>query len=125
LVIPDRNDIYKGQLAVRGHWFVANLNTSIAWPVKADSAQFQETVFHIIPVTNESYPAIAIKESGISWKTAKLKLMRFLSALSWIQSRGVLVVGFSGGNLPHVLGRSKPAGIVITERIDLRNLPAP
>jgi hypothetical protein len=52
-------------------------------------------------------------------------LMRFLSALSWVERRGYLVEGIGGGSSPFPMGRDKERGLSICEEFNLTSLPDP
>jgi hypothetical protein len=42
--IPEPKDIFVGELAQNGDWIVANIDTSIAWPVKAGKFKYRGTI---------------------------------------------------------------------------------
>lgn len=125
LVIPRLKDVFVSDLAEQGHWIVANLETNLSWPVEYQKYNYQGADFFIIPITKESYPAIAIKNIGYSDQEARSTLLRFISAVSWSESSGIIVVGFTGGNLPRPLAREKSFGLTITRDLNLTYLPEP
>jgi hypothetical protein len=61
LTIPDRKDIIVGELAERGEWIVANIQTDSSWPVKAQKVMYRGGAFWILPLMKRSYPAVAVK----------------------------------------------------------------
>jgi hypothetical protein len=62
---------------------------------------------------------------ALSREETERRIMRFLSAVSWVMRGGVLVEGFSGGNLPRLMGRQHRYGHVIQDEFDLPYLPEP
>lgn len=125
LAIPLLEDAFQGELLERGDWLVANLDTSISWPIKAQKLEFRGHLFWILPLTRSSYPAIALKLENISRTDAQALTMRLLSAMSWVERSGVMVRGFGGGSLPRPEGRAQITGSVITAELELPDLPAP
>jgi hypothetical protein len=74
----------------------------------------------------DRYPAIAMKQPpGLSRQGCEKLVMRFLSALAWVEDAGYLVDGIGGGSLPSPMGRSKDGGFVICDEFDLSYLPEP
>ena len=62
LKIPSHNEVFVGELAERGEWLVANLQTAgICWPVNAQKVMYRGHAFWIIPVMRDFYPAVATK----------------------------------------------------------------
>lgn len=126
LTIPDVNDVIQGELAVRGEWVTANVATSMTWPVKAQKVRYGDLDFWVMPVMKNYYPTIAVnKPANIDRHECERAIMRFLSALCWVESSGALVDGFSGGNLPRPMGRQKEFGFAICEQFELEYLPEP
>jgi hypothetical protein len=123
--IPELKDILRGDLAERADWIVANLDTSISWPVEAQKVAYLGTEFWLVPITRESYPAVATKRHAESREEVRSRLMRFLSAVSWSESAGIMVDSFGGGSLPRPMGRQKSSGLTITQDLNLTYLPEP
>lgn len=126
LEIPDINDVFKDALVEMGDWIVASVEPRMSWPTKAQKVRYRGTELWVLPVTKGHYPGIALNcRMSISREDAERTIMRFLSALSWIEGGGVSVEGFTGGNLPRPLGRTQKYGITIQEDFDLSYLPEP
>ena len=82
--------------------------------------------FWIIPVMRDSYPAVAMKvPPGKNRAECEELLMRFVSNLSWVEDRGIMVVGIGGGNLPRPMHRDKQNGFSISDEFDLSYFPEP
>jgi hypothetical protein len=124
LELPERGSIFVGKLAKRGHWLVAHLSTGIAWPIKLHQIAYRDQTFFIIPVTQDSGPAVALRTQGGSSTDGHTSILRFLSALAWSEGRGIQVTNFSGGSLPF-LATSQQRGYTITEDFCVRDLPEP
>jgi hypothetical protein len=78
----------------------------------------------ILPVMKGFHPAVAMKVLRAKSRSECEKLvMRFISNLSWVQGRGLLVEGLGGGSLPVPMGRDKERGIPIGEEFDLSYFP--
>jgi hypothetical protein len=124
--IPELKDIIKDELAVRGYWIVANVETTIAWPVVAQKVVFGGSVLWVLPLTREHCPAVTVNCPNIPNPTdAQRLMMRFLSALSWIESGGIVCSYFSAGEQPRPMARQKTHGNAIRDDFDFSYLPEP
>lgn len=124
--IPDAKEVFVGELAERGEWIVANIQTRSVWPVKAQKVSFRGESVWIIPLMKDHFPAVAInRPSGKSREQCEELLMRFVSNLSWVEDDGFLIEGIGGGSLPAPMGRSKQTGFSICEEFDLSYFPEP
>ncbi len=123
LEIPTLEDALIGEIAKPADWVVANLDTSISWPVASEKYQFAGDTFYLIPLTKNHYPAIAYKRQSETLPEARSKILRFLSAVSWAESAGALVASFGGGRLPRPNYREKTHGHFITGDLALTYLP--
>ena len=124
--ISEPKDVFVGELAQNGDWIVASIDTSMAWPVKAEKFKYRGKEVWVLPVMRDMFPGIAIKgPQGMSRENCGRLLMRFLSAISWVQGSGALVEYITGGNLPRPVGRNKQGGHVICDDFDLSYLPEP
>jgi len=126
LTIPDLKDVIIGELAERGEWIVANIQTGSMWPVNAQKVMYRGEVFWILPMMKGHYPAVAMKvPKGKNRLECEKLVMRFISNLSWVEDRGFIVEGLGGGSLPAPMGRDKERGFVICEEFDLSYFPEP
>ena len=126
LEIPEYRDVIKDELAAVGEWVVAGINTSIAWPVKAQRVSHGGVELWIIPITKDRYPGVALKRpTGLSREDAERIVMRFLSAVAWVHDGGILLDHFTGGSRPNPMGRPATFGISIRSDFDLSYLPEP
>ena len=123
LEISDLEDVLVGEIAEAGDWVIANLETTISWPVFYQKYAFHGQTYFIIPLTNNHYPAVALKRSQQTLLEARSSLLRFLSAMSWSESSGATVVAFTNGGLPRPMGREKSFGQTITADLNLTYLP--
>ena len=72
------------------------------------------------------YPAVAMKiPKGKSRLECEKLMMRFVSNLSWVEDRGLMVEGVGGGSLPVPMGRDKERGFAICEEFNLSYFPEP
>lgn len=126
LEVPESADYFEGELAERGEWIVANISSGLSWPVKPQKLVYGGIRFWILPVTQKTYPGIALKlTDGMTRQEAHVKIMRLLSAISWAKTSGIMVDHFSGGSLPSPMGRDKSYGFSITADLELTYLPEP
>jgi hypothetical protein len=126
LRIPEAKEVIVGELAERGEWVVANVQTASPWPVKSQKVIYRGQAIWIMPIAHDVYPAVAIKRpNGKSREECERLLMRFLSALAWVEDSGILVDGVGGGSLPRQMGHKSSLGVVICEEFDLSYLPEP
>lgn len=124
--IPTHEEVFVGELAERGDWIVANIQTGSSWPITAQKVMYRGHAFWIIPVMRGFYPAIAMKvPPGQARAECEELLMRFISNLSWIEDRGIMVDGISGGNFPRPMHRDKQNGFSICDEFDLSYFPEP
>ena len=126
LTIPEAKDVIVGELAQNGDWIVASVDTRFAWPVKAQKFKYRGAEIWVLPLMKEAYPSIAMKRTGgRSREDCERLLMRFLSAVAWVESSGASVKYLTGGNLPRPMGRKGELGNMITPDLDLSYLPEP
>src|SRR3546814_3571500 len=60
-----------------------------SWPVKPEKLIYGGVRFWILPVTQKTYPGVALKLSeGMTRHEAQVRIMRLLSAISWAESTG-------------------------------------
>src|SRR5208283_3934987 len=112
--IPDVNDVIVGELAERGQWIMANIMTNDVWPVNAQKVTYRGEIIWILPIMKKNFPAVAMKvPAGKTREECEQLLMRFLSNLAWVEQKGFLVDGFSGGCLTAPMGRDKRASCKI------------
>jgi hypothetical protein len=124
--IPDIKAILVGELAKRGNWVVANIQTNSYWPVTAQKVMYRGEEVWILPLMNGFFPSVAMMVShGRSRDHCVRILMRFLSALSWVERQGYLVDGITGGSLPRPMGREKSMGFSLSDEFDLSYFPEP
>jgi hypothetical protein len=92
LKIPEVNDVIVGELAERGEWVVANVQTGATWPVNSQKVPYRGEAIWIMPVMTEYFPAVAMKvPPGKGRAECERLLLRFLSTLSWVLEAGFLV----------------------------------
>jgi hypothetical protein len=120
-------DVLTGELLSRGEWVTANIEGSIPWPVAPQKIDFRGQTLWIIPVTTDHYHGVAVKLGpSLSDRTeAERLLLRFLSALSWVEGGGVTCRYLSGGDLPRMVGRELRHPILRSEPFYLPYLPEP
>lgn len=124
--ILELKDVLKGELIERGYWFYVNLGKRTPWPVKASKINFEGKNFFVIPVTKERYPAIAVKGEGYEERLKYEKLlMRFLSVLSWVESKAIDIEGMGAGSLPNPMGRHEDFGMSLQKEFDFLYFPHP
>jgi hypothetical protein len=126
LTMPDHKDVIVGELAERGEWIVASIQTNSSWPVNAQKVCYRGETFWILPLMKGFYPAVAMKvPKGKSRLECEKLVMRFVSNLSWVEDRGFIVEGMGSGSLPAPMGRDKERGFSICEEFDLSYFPEP
>lgn len=124
--MPEYDSFAQTPLGPAADWVIAELETSISWPVSAQTEHYLGEDFLLLPITRESLPAVAFKRHGLPLREAQTKVMRFLSALSWSMASGVAVADFSSDQLPRPMRRQKRLfGGSITADLDLSYLPVP
>ena len=123
LEVRKRSDILIGDLRRRGHWIVANIEPSMPWPVEPHEIIYDGHQYWIIPVTLDCYPGIAAQADGVGQDELQCKILRLLSMISWVETSGAILEGFTGGTYPLSAGRSERGGYVIREKFDFTYLP--
>ena len=126
LEIPTHKEVFVGELAERGDWIVANIQTDSYWPVTSQKVRWRGVDIWIVPIMKGFYPAVAmVVPPGKSRSECEELLMRFLSMLSWVEERGFRVEGggVGSGNLPSPMGRDKERGFSICDEFDLSYFP--
>ena len=126
LEIPEAKDVIVGELAERGEWVVANVETTGSWPVNSQKVLYRGETVWILPTMQKHFPAVAMKTpQGKTREECEQLLMRFLSSLAWVERQGILVDGIGGGSMPVPMGHDKTFGFSICEEFDLSYLPEP
>jgi hypothetical protein len=126
LKIPEVNDVIVGELAERGEWVVASVQTGVAWPVNSQKVLYRGETLWIMPVMVNYFPAVAMKtRPGRGRAECERLLLRFLSTLSWVLEAGFLIDGVGGGSVPQPMWRNEKFGFAICEEFDLSYLPEP
>lgn len=125
LQLPDRTSIIVGELAKRGHWIVATLATGMPWPIETHKVVYLGQAFWIIPPTQDTSPAVAMRVERDAASENRTKMMRFLSALSWTQGYGLKVNRFGGGSMPFLSAGKGTGGYTLTADFVVRDLPEP
>lgn len=126
LEILELKDVLKGELIERGYWFYVNLGRRTTWPVIGSKIIFEGKNFYVIPVTKERYPAIAVKGENYEERQKYEKLlMRFLSVLSWVESKAIDIEGMGAGSLPNPMGRREDFGVSFQKEFDFLYFPQP
>ena len=124
--IKDIEAVLTGELATRGDWLVANVQTNSFWPVNPQKVSYRGEEIWILPIMNGFFPSVAMKvPTGKTRDECLGMLMRFLSNLSWVERQGIIVEGVTGGSMPRPLGREKTMGFSISEEFDLSYFPEP
>jgi hypothetical protein len=122
--IPEVKDVIVGELAERGEWVLANVQTGATWPVNSQKVIFHGETIWVMPVMTDRFPAVAVKvPPGKGRAEFERLLLRFLSTLSWVEESGFLVDGVGGGSMPDPMGRQKEGGYSICEEFDLSYFP--
>ena len=124
--VPSHEDVIKGELAQSGDWIVANISTNSFSPITSQRVRWRGVDIWIMPIMKGFYPAVAMKvPPGKSRTECEELVLRFLSTLSWVEERGIMVEGggLSGGNLPRPMGRDKERGFAICDEFDLSYFP--
>jgi hypothetical protein len=110
---------------MRGHWIVATLATGIPWPVETHKIVYLGQDFWIIPPTQDTSPAVAMRVERDTTSEHRTQMMRFLSALSWTQGYGIRVSGLGGGSMPFLSSGRGAGGYALTPDFVVRDLPEP
>jgi hypothetical protein len=122
---PKITDIFVGDLAEVGQWVVANVRSSVAWPLSVAQVSFRDRDVFLVPRTETTYPFAAIKlQAGEHFRDGQRLLSHFLSSLSWVEGAGVTVEHWSGGSRAHPMGFGPQSGIV-TSQFELDYIPDP
>lgn len=122
--IRELKDVLVGELAQRGDWVVANVETNSFWPVNSQKQIFRGETVWILPITHKHFPAIAMRaRPDFDRPNCERLLMRFLSTLSWVTEHGMSVDGIGGGTWLMPMGRENKFGVSITEEFDLTYFP--
>jgi hypothetical protein len=119
-------DVLKDELLVRGYWVTATVTGSMPWPVKPQKVTFNGEELFIIPIMKEHAPGVTMKlKDGMTPEDGQRLIMRFLSAVSWVERQGVLVDYFMGGSRPSLSQLQSKFGLVMCDNFDLPYLPEP
>jgi hypothetical protein len=131
---PTLAELFVGDLAAVGNWVIANVRSSVAWPLQVEAVDFRGHRIFLVPRTTQTagdgsehtmYPFAAVNlAAGIAFAEGRQLLSHFLSSLSWVEGGGITVEHWSGGSRAHAMGHGRPGGIV-TSQFELDYLPDP
>lgn len=125
-LFTDLNEVLVGELRQNADWLVAGVRTTGSWPVRTQKVLYRSETLWIIPLMRQYEPSIAMRRPpGKSREQCETLMMRFVSALSWVEEEGMLVDGIGGGNLPRPMGRSSQQFVSICDEFHLDYLPEP
>ncbi|KZL16797.1 hypothetical protein PsAD2_03414 [Pseudovibrio axinellae] len=119
----DIKDVWTGALKRTGNWVVANIDTSVSWPTKLHTIIHEGIHYWIIPVTKDAYPGVAACAEDITAEELQKRTLQFLSVISWVDSRSIVVNSFTMGDLPRSKRRGHEGGYAIREEFDYPYLP--
>jgi hypothetical protein len=126
LKIPTVNEVIVGELAERGEWIVATVQSNYPWPVNAQKVPYRGKSVWIIPIMDGYYPAVAVKAPDQKSRNEYERiLMTFLSTLAWVEDQGFIVTEIGSGSLPAPVGRTEDGGISTCDEFDLSYFPEP
>jgi hypothetical protein len=128
-------ELFVGDLAAVGNWVVANVRSSVAWPLRVEVVEFRGHRIFLVPRSTATavadgstltmYPFAAVNlPLGTAFKDGRQLLSHFLSSLSWVEGAGITVEHWSGGSRAHPMGESPMTGLV-TSQFDPEYLPDP
>jgi Methylamine utilization protein MauJ len=132
---PTIAEVFIGDLAAVGNWVVANVRSSVAWPLTVETVDFRGHRIFLVPRTTATvvangstvtmYPFAAVNMAdGAPFRDGRHLLSQFLSSLCWVEGGGITVEHWTGGSRAHPMGESRPGGIV-TSQFELDYLPDP
>src|SRR5690348_3752934 len=92
---PTIAEVITGDLATVGNWVVANVRSSVAWPLRVETVDFRGHRIFLVPRTTATivadgstvtmYPFAAVKlPDGAAFRDGRHLLSQFLSSLSWV-----------------------------------------
>ncbi|WP_057460832.1 methylamine utilization protein MauJ [Pseudovibrio sp. POLY-S9] len=123
LELLEQKDIWTEELKRPGNWVVANIDTSVSWPTQVHTIIYEDIQYWIIPITQNAYPGITARAEGITPEELQKRILQLLSVISWVDRRGITLHSFTGGSLPHSMGRNSEQGYAIREEFDYPYLP--
>jgi hypothetical protein len=132
---PTVGELFVGDLAAIGNWVVANVLSSVAWPLEVEVVDFRGHRIFLVPRSTATvaadgstitmYPFAAVNlPAGTAFKEGCQLLAHFLSSLCWVEGGGITVEHWSGGSRAQPMGESRMGGLV-TSQFELDYLPDP
>lgn len=107
-----------------GSWKLINIDPRMAWPTSAQSFEFEGFPIWLIPITENAYPGLAMRDGPQDRNEAYAVLYRALSVISWMQGAGATVVGAGGGSpLFPIYGIERPPREYQRDPFDLTEMP--
>jgi hypothetical protein len=113
--IPTAKELFVGDLAAVGYWVVANVQSSVPWPLQVETVEFRGHRIFLAPRSTATvvadgsiltmYPFAAVKlPAGGGFEYGRRLLSHFLSSLSWVEGAGITVEHWSAGSRAHPMG---------------------
>lgn len=107
-----------------GTWLVINIEPRMAWPTRAQCFDFEGHQIWLLPVTQDAYPGLAVRDPKLKRDAAYAMLYRALSVISWLEDAGAIVEGRGGGS-PYfpIYGVRDRSNTTLQDTFDLTELP--
>lgn len=113
------------ELTQPGDWVVANISDPVFWPLKVQKFTYRGETLFILPVTTDHYPAVAMRlRPPLDRLAGQRLILRFLSAVAWVEGQAVIIEYWTGGGRPQPMGRTD-AHRQLNHGFDLSYLPEP
>ena len=110
----------------KGEWKIATINSFAGWPTEYKIIEFRGRIFLLIPETDESYPAVAIRlNSRDDWKSIASLIENLLSSISWYKKGGIWITDWSGGPYPRPILKDPKTYYLVDNDYPPRHLREP
>src|SRR5437879_11195652 len=106
--LPTPAELFVGDLAGVGNWVIANVRSSVAWPLRVQVVDFRGRRVFLVPRTSVTTPdglshtlyqfAAVNLPAGANFKEGRRLLSHFLSSLSWVEGGAITVEHWTGGS---------------------------
>lgn len=111
-------------LSKPGDWSLINIEPRMAWPISPQSFSFEDHEIWIIPITEDAYPGLAVRNPCVGREDAYAMLYRALSVISWMKDAGANVVSKGGGSpLFPSYGSEDRRAMILPDPFDLTDFP--
>ena len=107
----------------RGDWIVATVVPRLSWPQRKQVVVYRDMDFILFPQSEDENAGIGLRADSyrLDANNARKWIMRFCSALSWAERKGIEIIAWSRGSIPRRINVLR--GQIVVDYLQTDHLP--